>query len=118
MSTTRNARSCTGTLGRLIDQRLLPATQVAACAPWEIPVESLQDPAVLKAVENVKQRVRARQAPKNRMKVHCFQISDEVNHNVAASGLPIKIAPAPLAMNSRSSRRRMRGFRSCGSCGV
>jgi hypothetical protein len=52
------------TARRLIDQRLLPATQVVACAPWEIPVESLRDPAVLKAVENVKQRGRAPQAPK------------------------------------------------------
>ena len=43
---------------RLIDQRVLPATQVVACAPWEIPAESLDDQAVLKAVKNIKGRVR------------------------------------------------------------
>lgn len=32
---------------RLIDQTLLPAIQVVACAPWEIPVEALEDKAVL-----------------------------------------------------------------------
>ena len=50
------------TVRRLIDQRLLPATQVVACAPWEIPVESLQDRDLLKAVNNVKKRVRTPQA--------------------------------------------------------
>ena len=50
------------TVRRLIDQRLLPATQVVACAPWEIPVESLGEQAVLKAVKNVKKRIRVPQA--------------------------------------------------------
>jgi excisionase family DNA binding protein len=46
---------------RLIDQKLLPATQVVACAPWEIPLEALENPALLKAVENIKKRVSAPQ---------------------------------------------------------
>jgi hypothetical protein len=43
---------------RLIDQKVLTATQVVACAPWEIPAESLEDDAVLNAVKNIKKRVR------------------------------------------------------------
>ena len=43
---------------RLIDQKVLTATQVVACAPWEIPAESLEDEAVLNAVKNIKKRVR------------------------------------------------------------
>ena len=43
---------------RLIDQQLIPAVQVVACAPWEIPVEALEDEAVQRAVINVKNRVR------------------------------------------------------------
>jgi hypothetical protein len=43
---------------RLIDQKLLHAVQVVACAPWEIPVEALEDKAVLKAVNSIKKRVR------------------------------------------------------------
>jgi excisionase family DNA binding protein len=43
---------------RLIDQKVLPATQVVTCAPWEIPAESLKDEAVMKAVKDIKQRVR------------------------------------------------------------
>jgi excisionase family DNA binding protein len=46
---------------RLIDHRVLPATQVVACAPWEIPAESLKDEAVLKAVKNIQKRVRTPQ---------------------------------------------------------
>ena len=43
---------------RLIDQQLIPAVQVVACAPWEIPVEALKTEAVQKAVVNIKNRVR------------------------------------------------------------
>jgi hypothetical protein len=43
---------------RLIERRVLPATQVVACAPWEVPVESLENEAVLNAVQNIKKRVR------------------------------------------------------------
>jgi excisionase family DNA binding protein len=45
---------------RLIDQKVLPATQVVSCAPWEIPTESLKGEAVLKAVNSIKKRVRPR----------------------------------------------------------
>jgi hypothetical protein len=46
---------------RLIDQKVLPATQVVTCAPWEIPPESLNDKAVLKAVNDIIKRVRVPQ---------------------------------------------------------
>jgi DNA invertase Pin-like site-specific DNA recombinase len=43
---------------RLIDQKVLAATQVVPCAPWEILAESLTDETVLKAVNDIKKRVR------------------------------------------------------------
>jgi len=46
---------------RLIEQKVLPASQVVTCAPWEIPTESLKDEAVLKAVKDIKKRVRVPQ---------------------------------------------------------
>ena len=41
-----------------------------------------------------------------------FHRVDEVTHNVAGSGLPMKIALVPLSMNSRSISRRMRDLSS------
>ena len=41
-----------------------------------------------------------------------FQRVDEVTHNVAGSGLPMKIALVPFWRKSRSSSRRMRVFNS------
>ena len=43
---------------RLIELKKIPASQVVACAPWQIPVEALNSEAVLKAVRNIKARVR------------------------------------------------------------
>jgi len=43
---------------RMIRQKLLPANQVIACAPWQIPAEALKGAAVLKAVENIKNGMR------------------------------------------------------------
>lgn len=39
---------------RMIRQKLIPGSQVIACAPWQIPAEALRSAAVLKAVENIK----------------------------------------------------------------
>ncbi len=41
---------------RMIRQKLLPASQVIACAPWQIPADALTSATVLKAVENIKNR--------------------------------------------------------------
>jgi hypothetical protein len=46
----------------MIDQKLIPATQVVPCAPWEISAEALESESVRKAVINVKNRVRTPQA--------------------------------------------------------
>ena len=44
---------------RMIEEKMLPATQVVACAPWQIPAEALDSEAVRKEVENIKNGVRA-----------------------------------------------------------
>jgi hypothetical protein len=46
---------------RLIRQKTMPASQVVACAPWQIPVPALESEAVRRAVENIKNRVRVPQ---------------------------------------------------------
>jgi len=43
---------------RLIEQKVLPATQVVPCAPWEISAEALNAPAVQQAIERARQRKR------------------------------------------------------------
>jgi len=49
------------TVRRMIDLKLIPAAQVVACAPWEIPVEALKAESVRQAVINAKNRVRVPQ---------------------------------------------------------
>jgi DNA invertase Pin-like site-specific DNA recombinase len=43
---------------RMIRQKLLLASQVIACAPWQIPAEAVKSAAVLQAVENIRNRAR------------------------------------------------------------
>jgi len=43
---------------RMIRQKLLPASQVIACAPWQIPAEAVKSAAVLQAVKNIRNRAR------------------------------------------------------------
>jgi hypothetical protein len=45
----------------MIERKQLPASQVVAFAPWEIPVEALESEAVRKAIMNTKNRVRSLQ---------------------------------------------------------
>lgn len=47
-----------GSVRRMINEKLLPATQVVPCAPWEIPVAALQTDCVRKAVNSVKNGAR------------------------------------------------------------
>jgi hypothetical protein len=42
---------------RLIKLNKVPANQVVACAPWQIPIEALESEEVRKAVRNIKARV-------------------------------------------------------------
>jgi len=42
---------------RLIQEGIMPATQVVSCAPWEIPVAALDSEAVQKAVRKIRNRV-------------------------------------------------------------
>jgi excisionase family DNA binding protein len=44
---------------RMIAEKKLPASQVVACAPWQIPVEALESETVRKEVENIRNGVRA-----------------------------------------------------------
>jgi hypothetical protein len=39
---------------RLIEQKVLPATQVVPCAPWEISLDALNAPAVQQAIESIR----------------------------------------------------------------
>jgi putative N-acetylmannosamine-6-phosphate epimerase len=48
---------CRGSVKKLIDDGILPATQAVPGAPWEIPVEALNS----KAVKQGAGRIRARQ---------------------------------------------------------
>jgi excisionase family DNA binding protein len=63
--TMEEAAHCLGvsstTIRRLIEQKKIPATQVVACAPWQIPVEALDSEVVRRAVTNIKARVRVPQ---------------------------------------------------------
>jgi DNA invertase Pin-like site-specific DNA recombinase len=43
---------------RLIEQKILPATQVVPCAPWEISLDALNSPAVQQAIDNARRRKR------------------------------------------------------------
>ena len=46
---------------RMIEEKILPARQVVACAPWQIPVEALDSEAIRKEATNIKNRVRVPQ---------------------------------------------------------
>ncbi len=43
---------------KLIEQKILPGSQIVACAPWQIPVEALDTEIVQKAAANLRNRVR------------------------------------------------------------
>jgi DNA invertase Pin-like site-specific DNA recombinase len=43
---------------RLIEQKIIPATQAVPCAPWEISLDALNLPAVQQAIENARRRKR------------------------------------------------------------
>ena len=44
---------------RMIAQKKIPARQVVACAPWQVPPEALESEMVQKTVRDIKNRVRA-----------------------------------------------------------
>jgi DNA invertase Pin-like site-specific DNA recombinase len=43
---------------RLIEQKVLPAKQAVPCAPWEISLDALNQPAVQQAIDNARRRKR------------------------------------------------------------
>ena len=43
---------------RMIEQKVLPATQVVPCAPWEISLDALNSPAVQQAIDSARRRTR------------------------------------------------------------
>jgi excisionase family DNA binding protein len=48
------------TVRRLIEKKILPATQIVPGAPWEIPEESVQSSAVMEAIKRMATRPRPR----------------------------------------------------------
>ena len=48
---------------RMIEEKILPARQVVACAPWQIPAEAVDAEAIRKEANKIKSRVRV---PQNR----------------------------------------------------
>ena len=50
------------TVRRLIEEKVLPASQVVPCAPWQISVEALGSEGVSQAVTDIKNRVRRPQS--------------------------------------------------------
>jgi DNA invertase Pin-like site-specific DNA recombinase len=47
---------------KMIDEKILPASQVLECAPWQIPVDALDSEMVKKAAANLRNRVRIPQS--------------------------------------------------------
>jgi hypothetical protein len=43
---------------RMIEQKVLPATQVVPCAPWEISLDALNSPTVQQAIDSARRRTR------------------------------------------------------------
>jgi hypothetical protein len=43
---------------RMIEEKILPARQVVVCAPWQIPVETLDSEEIRKEAMNIRNRVR------------------------------------------------------------
>jgi hypothetical protein len=41
----------------MIEQKKLPASQVVACAPWQIPIEALDSNLVREAVKDIRDRI-------------------------------------------------------------
>ncbi|CAN7676876.1 recombinase family protein [Paraburkholderia terricola] len=54
--TARRLQICVGSVHRLIDEGILPASQLMSCAPWQIPVASLSSEAVQIGVRGVIER--------------------------------------------------------------
>jgi hypothetical protein len=54
--TARRLQICVGSVHRLIDEGILPASQLMPCAPWQIPVASLSSEAVQIGVRGVIER--------------------------------------------------------------
>jgi hypothetical protein len=48
----------------MIERKVLSATQVIVCAPWEISMDALNSPAVQQSAKNTKNRVRVPRPPK------------------------------------------------------
>jgi DNA invertase Pin-like site-specific DNA recombinase len=47
---------------KMIDEKILPASQVLECAPWQIPVEALESEVVQRVAANLRNRVRIPQS--------------------------------------------------------
>ena len=73
---------------RLIKLKKVPANQVVACAPWQIPIEALESEEVRQAVRNIKARVSVPRTQGGDKQQAMFSMFREITHSVAGSELP------------------------------
>ena len=60
---------------KMIDEKILPASQVLECAPWQIPVEALESEVVQRAAANLRNRIRIPQSKNSREQQSMFSDS-------------------------------------------
>ena len=60
---------------KMIDEKILPASQVLECAPWQIPVEALESEVVQRVAANLRNRVRIPQSKNSREQQSMFSDS-------------------------------------------
>jgi excisionase family DNA binding protein len=65
----------TTSVKRLIEQKKLTATQVVACAPWQIPIDALESEEVKAALDNIKRRAHAPQTSHDERQQSMFSVN-------------------------------------------
>ena len=60
---------------KMIDEKILPASQVLECAPWQIPVEALESEVVQRVAANLRNRIHIPQSKNSREQQSMFSDS-------------------------------------------
>jgi hypothetical protein len=59
----------------MIDEKILPASQILECAPWQIPVEALESEVVQRVAANLRNRIHIPQSKNSREQQSMFSDS-------------------------------------------